>query len=197
MTTTIPQQVVNARRIAGVILVLSALATVIMLVILAAWWSTQPPSVAGATGSPSNTPTIAASVPAQPAIQPSVSPQVALEHEADGDRQQVEALVGSWVPQLSSKTVGLEADGITYGYSEILDHFNWLKARYPQALLLRSDGYASFEMSGYWIIVMPVTYTSGAEANSWCDYEGIDPDNCFAKLLRHTGEASGTTLFRQ
>lgn len=60
--TTIPRSVVNARRTAGVILVLSALGTIIVLVMLAARWSTPPPSVSGAMGTPSNTPTVAALV---------------------------------------------------------------------------------------------------------------------------------------
>jgi hypothetical protein len=141
MTITIPRQVVTARRTAGVILVLSTFGTVIMLVILVAWWVTQPPSVAVTTGTSSNTPAVSASVPSQPAIQSPVSAQVALQQQVDVDRQQVEALVGYWVPQLSSKTVGLKADGITYGYNEILDHFSRLKAQYPRALLLRSDDF--------------------------------------------------------
>lgn len=197
MTTTIPRQVVNARRIAGLILVLSALGTVIMLMILLAQCSTQPSSVAVATGTTSNTATAPASVPAQAPIHSPVSPEVALQQQVEADRQYVETLVGYWVPQLSSKTVGLKADGIVYGHTEILDHVNRLKARYPEALLLQSGDFASFTQSGYWIVVMPVTYTNGADANSWCDIEGIDPDNCFAKLLLLTGDASGTTVSRK
>lgn len=195
--TTIPRSVVNARRTAGGILVLSALGTVIMLIILAAWWSTQPPSVAGAMGTPSNTPAVSASVPQQPVLPQHVSPQVALQQEVDRDRQQVETLVDYWMPQLSSKNVGLKADGITYGYGEILDHFNRLKARYPQVLLLRSDDYASFKANGYWVAMMPLKYANGTEANSWCDAQNIDLDNCFAKLLRHTGGTQGATLSRK
>jgi hypothetical protein len=60
--TTIPRSVVNARRTAGGILVLAALGTVIVLIMLAARWSTQPPSVSGAMGTPSNTPAGAALV---------------------------------------------------------------------------------------------------------------------------------------
>jgi hypothetical protein len=48
--TTIPRSVVNARRAAGGILVLAALATVIVLIMLAARWSTQLVSVSGTTG---------------------------------------------------------------------------------------------------------------------------------------------------
>lgn len=46
MTTTIPRQVVNARRAAGAILLVATLGTVIMLVLLVASWSTRPPTVA-------------------------------------------------------------------------------------------------------------------------------------------------------
>jgi len=60
--TTIPRSVVNARRAAGGILVLSALGTVIVLIMLAARWSTQPPSVSGTIGTPSSTPAVAALV---------------------------------------------------------------------------------------------------------------------------------------
>lgn len=197
MTATIPSQVVNARRAAGAILILSALTAVVMLAVLYSWWSTQPPSVAVTTGTQSNAPTVATPVPASPTIQQPVSAQVALQREVEADRRQVEALVGSWVPQLSSKTVGTRADDIIYGYDEIRSHFNGLKARYPQALLLLSGDYASFDKSDYWVVVIPTTYGDGTAANSWCDAEYIDRDNCFAKLLRHVGGSRGTTLLRR
>jgi hypothetical protein len=57
--TTIPRSVVNARRTAGWILALSALGTVIVLIMLAARWSTQPPVGSGAMGTSSNTPAVA------------------------------------------------------------------------------------------------------------------------------------------
>lgn len=202
--TAIPPQIVTARRVAGGMLVLSALVTVV-LVIVWAWWSAQPRSVVTApvTGSGISAPP--ATAPAQPTAQPTaqltaqpaVSPDVALQQQVDADRPQVEALVGYWVPQLSSKTVGLEADGIVYDDRAILDHVDSLKARYPQALLLRSDDYTSYEKGGYWVVVMPVTYPDGAGANSWCDAQGIDPDQCYAKLLQHSGGAAGTTLHRK
>ncbi|MDQ3274270.1 MAG: hypothetical protein M3Q39_04365 [Actinomycetota bacterium] len=197
MTTTIPRQVVNARRIAGVLLVLSALGTVIVLVVLAAWWATQSPSVTGVAGTPSNTPTTTVPRPQQSVPPQPVSAEVALQQQVEGDRPQVDALVDSWVPQLSAKAVGLEADGIVYGYGEILHHFNSLRARYPQALLLRSDDYVNYALKGYWVTVMPIEFSSGESANSWCDGEGIDPDNCYAKLLLHTGGPDGTTLPRK
>ena len=197
MTTAIPSHVVNARRTAGVILVLSAFTAVIIVVVLLSWWWTQPPSVAAITGIQSNVPTLATSVPAQPPIQQPASAQVVLQRQVNADRQQVEPLVGYWVPQLSSKTVGTRADGIIYGHDEILSHFNGLKARYPGALLLRSNDYTSFDKSDYWVVVIPAKYGDGTKANSWCDTEGIDRDDCFAKLLRRVGGSQGTTLLRK
>lgn len=202
MTTTVPQQVVSGRRTAGVILVIATLVTVIMLIILFSQWWTQPPTVVSAGASPT-TPAVLASASAPPSFTPPpsftvpVSAAEALQQQADNDRQNVEALVGYWVPQLSSKTVGLAADGITYGDEDILDHFRSTQARYPQALLLRSDDYTSFKLNGYWVIVIPARYSSGADANSWCDTEGIDADNCFAKLLTHSGSYEGTTMSRK
>jgi hypothetical protein len=195
VTTAIPSQVVNARRAAGVILILSALTAAITVVALIAWWWTQPPSVAAMPGA--TAPTITTPVSAPPTIQQPVSYQEALQRQVDADHQQVEALVGHWIPQLSSKTVGTRADGIVYSYAEILAHFNGLKARYPRALLLSSNDYTSFDLSNYWVVVIPITYDNGAAANSWCDTEGIDRDNCFAKLLRHAGGSQGTTLLRK
>ncbi|HWN29682.1 MAG TPA: hypothetical protein VNP37_22140, partial [Actinomycetospora sp.] len=60
------------------------------------------------------------------------------------DRAQVETLVGSWVPQLSSKRVGTVADGITYDSAAILGHYNGLSARYRPVLLLDSGGWPVF-----------------------------------------------------
>ena len=192
MTTTVPRQVVSARRVAGAILIVAALGTVVMFVILFASLSTRPTTVVAArtTSNPALPPTT-------PPIAPPVSPDVALQQQVDADRPQVETLVGEWVPQLSSKTVGLVADGIVYDHYEILTHFHSLQARYPQALLLRSDDFASFEMKGYWVVVVALPYPDGATANHWCDTENIDPDNCFAKQLMHTGGHAGTTLSRK
>ena len=192
-----PERIISGRRTAGGILVLSALTTVIMLVILLARCSADPPPSSRALVTPSPTPTTTASAPQQTARQQPLSAQAELQQEVAGDRPRVETLIGSWVPQLSSKFVGLKADGITYGHRDILDHFNRTKIRYPDVLILYSGDYTSYTAKNYWVVVRPIPYNSGSAANAWGDNQRIDPDNCFAKLLLHTGGPDGTTLSRK
>ncbi|WP_328603206.1 hypothetical protein OG943_24290 [Amycolatopsis sp. NBC_00345] len=123
-------------------------------------------------------------------------PEAVLRAQAAADYPQVEELAGQWVPQLSSKAVGTQDDGITYGNAAILAHYRQLKSRQPSALLLSSGSYSTFKNAGYWVIVLPQGYTSGPAANSWCDAAGIDANNCFAKLLSHTSGPQGATLNR-
>ncbi|HEY2058287.1 MAG TPA: hypothetical protein VGH57_07930 [Amycolatopsis sp.] len=124
-------------------------------------------------------------------------PEAVLRAQAAADYPQVEALTGQWVPQLSSKAVGTQDNGITYDNAAILAHYRQLKIQQPTALLLSSGDYSTFKNAGYWVIVVPVGYSSGPAANSWCDAAGIDADNCFAKLLSHTAGPQGATLNRR
>lgn len=124
-------------------------------------------------------------------------PGAVLRAQAAADSPQVEALTGQWVPQLSSKAIGTQDNGITYDNSAILAHYRQLKILQPSALLLSSADYSTFKNAGYWVIVLPLGYSSGPAANSWCDAAGIDADNCFAKLLSHTAGPQGATLNRR
>jgi hypothetical protein len=114
----------------------------------------------------------------------------------DAHRPVVESLVGWWLPQLSSKRPGLEADGITYDYREILRDFRRTQTSHPDALLLYSGDYTSFKYGDFWITVVPYPSDDGASANSWCDSENIPADGCYAKLISHTVGYPNATLPR-
>ena len=120
-----------------------------------------------------------------------------LENQVADDRPHVEAVVGSWVPQLSSKQPGLVANGTTYDYRAIWADFTTLQARYPGALLLWSGDYNSFKLPDYWVTIAPEAFGTGEAANGWCDSAGIGKDNCFAKRITLTGGYEGNTLFRK
>jgi serine/threonine-protein kinase len=124
------------------------------------------------------------------------SAQAALAQQAAADHDQVEQLVGQWVPQLSSKKLGLVANGTTYDYQQIWADYQQLAQRYPGALLLRSSDYTSFKYTDFWITVVPQTFSTPDGANAWCDSQNIDANDCFAKKLMHTGGYAGTTVFR-
>src|SRR5207237_2100565 len=82
--------------------------------------------------------------------------QVASNHTA------VEQLVGKWVPELSAKKPGLVADGVTYNYQAILADYQKQAAQHSGALLLKSDDYTSFKLPGFWVTVVPQTFSTAA-----------------------------------
>ncbi len=118
-----------------------------------------------------------------------------LQQQVDADRGVVEGLVGSWVPQLSSKRLGLTVHGVTYGYPEILADFQALHARFPRSVLIRSDDYSSYP-PGYWVTVMAEPYASPDAANARCDANGIPAEDCYAHRVSHTDGRAGSSKTR-
>jgi serine/threonine-protein kinase len=125
-----------------------------------------------------------------------VSPRVALDALVDSDRVTAERLVGSWVPQISSKEVGTVVDGRTYDEAAILADIRTAKARHPQAVVVRSDTYTSFRRPGFWVTLVATPFPSPDGALSWCDTNGLGPDDCFAKRLSHSDGPTGNTVLR-
>ena len=118
-----------------------------------------------------------------------------LQQQAKADRSVAEGLVGSWVPQLSSKRLGMTVHGVTYGYPEILADFHALHARFPRSVLIRSDDYSSYP-PGYWVTVMAEPYTSPDAANARCDANGIPAEDCYAHRVSHTEGRAGSSKTR-
>lgn len=124
------------------------------------------------------------------------APDQVLADQATLDRPTVEGLVGYWVPQVSSKAVGLFADGRTYTDEDIVtDHQHWVD-RFSDAVLLRSGDYSSFANPNFWVTVVAQTFSSAGEANGWCAAQRLAVDDCFAKFLSHTAGPSGSTVHR-
>ena len=112
------------------------------------------------------------------------------------DRPQVQRdLAETWVPQLSSKRLGLVANGITYGYTEILNDHVALRATYGARLVWSGD-WSTFGRGDFYVTVAPVSFNTPAEANAWCDRQTIDSANCFAKRLSATAGTVGSTVSR-
>ena len=138
-----------------------------------------------ASRSPTAAPTSAAAVP------------TTLSQQAAADADTVRTLAGRWVPQLSAKSTGMTVGGVRYDEARILADFRAVHAKYPDAALLRSGDYRSFTQPGYWVVVLARTFDDAAAANAWCDRQGFDPDNCFAKRLSRTGGPKGNTVARR
>ncbi|WP_143226324.1 variant leucine-rich repeat-containing protein [Actinomyces provencensis] len=122
----------------------------------------------------------------------------ALRWQADHDRPSVlGTLDGKWTPQLSSKKPGLVADGRTWDNTSTLAEFLRLRQRYPDTLLLNSDEWSVFDAGGHWwVTIAGVPFDTAAEANSWCDEQGLDGEHCYAKYIDPGGTPEHTTEHR-
>ncbi|MGC4989841.1 PQQ-binding-like beta-propeller repeat protein [Nocardia salmonicida] len=126
----------------------------------------------------------------------------ALRAQADADRPSVQGnLADRWLPQLSSKQLGLVApdtDGriVTWSASEILNQHLRLRVQYPEVRLVWSDEWRTFDLHGWWVTIAGTTFGDPNAANSWCDARNIAIDECFAKLISNTRDSKGTTQYR-
>lgn len=127
----------------------------------------------------------------------SLTPGQELGFIRDADRPRAEQLVERWVPQVSSKWPGLEdkRTHVIYDDQMILDYHQSLADRYG-ALLLWSGDYTTFKNPAVWVSVVPQPFPTKEGAKEWCDETGLDPDNCFAKLLSHTHGTEDSTGLR-
>jgi hypothetical protein len=118
----------------------------------------------------------------------------ALRAIADADMPAITSdLAERWVPQLSSKRIGLVADGITWNNSETLREHLDLRARYPHVRLLWSGDWSVFSDPDFWVTVAGVTFTNPSDTLRWCTSNGFDRDHCYAKLISKTHPIEGST----
>ena len=111
-------------------------------------------------------------------------------------------LADRWLPQLSSKRVGLVApdvDGrvVTWSATEILNQHLRMRLQYPEVRLVWSDEWRTFDLRGWWVTIAGATFPDANAANGWCDSRGIAVDECFAKLVSNSRDSSGTTQYRR
>jgi serine/threonine-protein kinase len=180
--------------IGGVVLVVAAVGVSVALA------ATRHSTAAPAPARPAGTAAPAASPSAEPASNAELSQQPSdkadLDTEVSHDRNTAAALVGEWVPQLSSKRPGLVVNGTTYDYPAIWADFQQLRQEHPGALLLWSGDYTSFKSPDFYVTVVAQSFPDGASANEWCDEAGLGPDDCYAKLLSHSLGSPESTLLR-
>lgn len=125
-----------------------------------------------------------------------LSPEEQLESLKDATWDSyADELDGEWVVQLSSKKDGLEADGYTWTNSDIVEHYGELHEMYPEAVLLWSGDWSSYDSSDFWVIVLSTTYSDSDSALDFCNQEGFGEDDCMAKQLFITGAPEDTSEY--
>ncbi|HEX2298901.1 MAG TPA: hypothetical protein VHH34_10355, partial [Pseudonocardiaceae bacterium] len=158
--------------------------------------STLPaPSPTGPPTSPAETSSSQPTAPSS-AVGSEDSARNQLTQQISLDRPQVQReLAEQWVPQLSSKQLGLVVDGMTYHYTDILNDHLGLRSAY-NARLVWSGDWSSFGKDDFYVTVASVPFSTPEAANAWCDGQGIDPENCFAKRLSAVSPPQGTMVSR-
>ncbi|MGE2718473.1 hypothetical protein [Mycolicibacterium celeriflavum] len=102
-------------------------------------------------------------------------------------------LADTWVPQLSSKWLGLVAEGRTWTNSAILAEHQRLRQTYPGVRLLWSGDWSTFSDENFWVTVAGLTFPTADGALAWCRSNGFDRDHCFAKLISTTHSVEDST----
>ena len=121
----------------------------------------------------------------------------ALQWQAKHDRSAVMSkFLGKWTPQLSSKQVGLVADGQTWTNRSILAEFLKTRQANPNAVIVNTSEWSVFDVGGWWVTLSGELYATADEANAWCDAQGYDSDHCLAKRIESNGTSQGTTKTR-
>lgn len=117
-----------------------------------------------------------------------------LQKIADGDRYDVSNyLADRWIPQISSKRVGLVAKGITWNNQAILDEHLRLRSTYPGVKLLWSGDWSTYDGRDFWVTVVGLHSNDPDDVLDWCIQEGFDRDNCIAKDVSTTHPIAGST----
>lgn len=131
-----------------------------------------------------------------PTAEETVPPLEALDALADvGGATAKASLEGQWVPQLSSKRVGMEAEGIIWDEAAILADHERLKEQYPEVLLVWSGEFQTFSQDDFWVTIVGFGYADAEDALMWCSSNGLGADHCYAKRLSTYGGPEGSTRF--
>ena len=103
---------------------------------------------------------------------------------------------GKWTPQLSSKKVGLVAEGQTWNNRSILAEFLKTRQSNPKAVIIETSQWPVYDVSGWWVTLSGELYDDADQANAWCDAQGYDSDHCLVKRIESNGSSQGTTKTR-
>jgi hypothetical protein len=95
-----------------------------------------------------------------------------LQRIASDDRAFVTRwLADRWVPQLSSKRLGLVAEGTIWNNAKILSEHLQLRAQFPEARLLWAGDWSTFDAPDFWVTIAGDTFPDAVGALAWCTRE--------------------------
>ncbi len=117
-----------------------------------------------------------------------------LRQIANDDRPDVAAyLADVWIPQISSKRVGLRAEGTEWDNVQILNEHLRLRRTYPDVKLLWSGDWSTYDGRDFWVTVVGLHADNPDAVLEWCTGQGFDRDHCIAKIVSTWRPVPGTT----
>jgi hypothetical protein len=140
------------------------------------------------------TPTVAPPPPPTVTMAPLDAVAQLNAYVAQDEGRVASELEGHWVPQLSTKWVGVQDQGITWDAPAILAEHERLRQQYDAVIVDSSQW--GFRRKGAWVTLAPVPFDSGDAANAWCVAQGRSRNDCFAKLIHRGSAFSGDTKNR-
>ncbi|ALG83617.1 hypothetical protein [Gordonia phthalatica] len=139
-------------------------------------------------------PTTTVTVPVDPELAAGDSIRTQIEADTESVRTSNN---NQWAAQVSSKRLGLVAEGITWDNRAIWSEFEASRSRYPQVKLLDSGDWSVFSEPGWIVTISAQNFSSPQSALTWCRSVGLDKDHCFAKLVSDSRGPEGTTLYQR
>ncbi|MDG4663698.1 hypothetical protein [Mycobacterium sp. 236(2023)] len=107
------------------------------------------------------------------------------------------SIANRWVPQISSKKSGREVNGKTLTSADVLRDHLALRGKYSGVRLVSSGQWTTFSAPDWWVTVIGNPKLAPAEANGWCDSQGLGVNDCFAKFVSSLFGVEGTTAYRK
>jgi hypothetical protein len=116
---------------------------------------------------------------------------------AEADRQSVKNYFADiWVPQISSKYVGLEAKGIEWDNADILAEHLRLRNIYPDVHLLWAGDWSTYDGPNFWVTIVGLKSYNYEDVLAWCA-ERFGPDDCAAKWVSTTHPVEGSIKYNK
>jgi hypothetical protein len=124
--------------------------------------------------------------------------EAVLREIRDADYSYVSGSIANrWVPQISSKKAGLDVKGKTLTSADVLRDHLALRDKYSGVRLVSSGQWTTFNAPDWWVTVIGQPQLAPADANGWCDSQGLGVNDCFAKFVSSLFGVEGTTAYRK
>lgn len=140
------------------------------------------------------------------AALPSGAASDALDLLVAEDTSALRSVEGRWLPQVSAKRPGLVAPSLLgdqfpgevhWDAETILAEHLALREKYPDAKLLYSGDWSTYDLPDFYVTVIADPQRSADATLSWCRAERLGRDDCLAKIVSDSQGPDGSTKLQR